>query len=72
MSTYTAGQSVSKDAFQVGFRFMGSNGVEYTVTDISRVTWDDAPISMVYVTVTDGKNDYTVEEEELIKHRVAH
>jgi hypothetical protein len=71
MNTYKAGDQVNADDVKAGFSFVGADGITYTVTERTRVTWDDAPISMTYLTLTDGQRDYTVELEELVKQATA-
>jgi hypothetical protein len=60
---------MSVQKYAVGFKFIGTNDVEFTVTEIKTVNWDDAA-PMFYVTVTDGYNFYTFDQDEL-NNRVA-
>ena len=52
---------------QAGVQFIGGDGVLYTITERKTVQWDDAPLQVTYLTVTDGENNYVVELNDIVK-----
>jgi hypothetical protein len=67
MNIYKANDAIAINDVQPGIKFEGSNGIIYTITERQTVTWDDAPITVTYLTVTDGINSHVIDINELIK-----
>lgn len=67
MNTYNINDTIVINDVKAGIKFVGGDGVTYTIIDRSTVAWDDAEIQVTYLTVTDGVNEYVVELNDIVK-----
>lgn len=67
MNTYKENDVIALNDIKAGLKFVGGNGITYTVTDRTIVSFDDAEIQVTYLDITDGVNNYVVDLNEIVK-----